>query len=66
MVLPTSGEEKMKPGEWVVSEYLDNGKFGILSYSGEIVIPISARISKIMLDRIVAWHNRELKKSEKT
>ncbi len=42
---------------WMASEYLDNGQWGILTYSNEIVVGIGFNLTRQQCYHIVHAHN---------
>jgi len=48
--------------EWMVSEYLDDGRIGIITVKDSyIVIGVSLELSRELAERIVAYHNTRCK-----
>ena len=54
------GEPEIECERWVVSEILDDGRVGIVSWSNWIVYGLGAKLSRDEANRIVEEHNRTL------
>lgn len=51
--------------QWVASDYLDNGRYGVLTCPGNlIVIGISVGLDKEQCQKIAEYHNRDAKGDE--
>lgn len=50
----------MNRWEWVASEYLDNGQYGVLNGNNEIVVGIGLGLNRLACQRIAENHNRDL------
>jgi hypothetical protein len=48
----------VKPVPWIVSEYLDDGGFGIVSNDNKLIVRISAGFTHEELAEIVGTYNR--------
>ena len=47
-------------GKWTASDYLDNGRFGIITDDNTIVVGISVGLTEEQCRRIVQYHNERL------
>lgn len=43
--------------KWFASDYLDNGQWGVLSESNEIIVGAASRITKERAEQIAEEHN---------
>lgn len=50
----------MEKGEWTASQYLDDDRWGVLSYDGSIIISFAFGLNLQQCNWIAEAHNRDL------